>query len=297
LVYGSGRNVEIVESSSSQTEEPVKETRQCTLDDEQLQVSNGRWVTYPFPDESLCPPMKDASDGGFRSFIADYTGDMPISCWHREDICQTALVCGEMHCSETINHRWITSLKKETRWYGLWESYDCKYHDITNQEIQACISTKNISKIAVSGASISAILEKYVKQRIRDLQFANDVPESKKVIIDTLKMPHLLWHNNQESYLAELHAMPNITEDVEHYFVTGFYYTSEREPHVQVDRSLLYSQLAWEVLTPKGYKMINGFDVTAAFAFDTAGQFDGLHIIGPPIRSIITKLFHHLCLG
>ena len=129
LVYGSRRNVEIVKSRSGQTEEPVKETRQCTLDDEWLQVSNGRWVTYPFPDESLCPPMKDASDGGFRNFIADYTGDMPISCWHWEDTSQTALVCGEMHCKETINHnhRWITSLKKEMGWYGLWESYDCKF--------------------------------------------------------------------------------------------------------------------------------------------------------------------------
>ena len=46
----------------------------------------------------------------------------------------------------------------------------------------------------------------------------------------------------------------------------------EREPHIQVDRSLLFSKIAYDTLTPKGYKMINALDVTAAFAFDTDGQ-------------------------
>lgn len=117
-------------------------------------------------------------------------------------------------------------------------------------------------------------------------------------MLDSLQMPHLIWGKNQEEYLSHLSSLPNVTEDVdvEHYFVTGFYYTSEREPHVQIDRSLAYSQMAWEILLPKGYKMLNAFDVTAAFSFDTAGQFDGLHILGPPIRTIVTKLFHHLCL-
>ena len=79
------------------------------------------------------------------------------------------------------------------------------------------------------------------------------------------------------------------------YWITGFYYTSERELHVVVDRSLQFSRLAWDVLTPKGYRMINALDVTAAFAFDTEGQADGLHIGGPPAKAIVTKFLHHLC--
>ena len=46
----------------------------------------------------------------------------------------------------------------------------------------------------------------------------------------------------------------------------------EREPHIQVDRSLLFSKIAYDTLTPKGCKMINALDVTAAFAYDTDGQ-------------------------
>jgi hypothetical protein len=118
--------------------------------------------------------------------------------------------------------------------------------------------------------------------------------EAKKVILDTLMMPHLLWHDNEETYRAKCSPILMLTSTLS---TTSFWvlYTSEREPHVQVDRSLLYSQLAWEILTPKGYKMINAFDVTEAFAFDTTGQLDGMHVIGPPIQSIITKLFHHIC--
>jgi hypothetical protein len=43
--------------------------------------------------------------------------------------------------------------------------------------------------------------------------------------------------------------------------------------------------------------MINGFDVIAEFVFDTAGQADGMHINGPPIKAIVTKFFHDMCLG
>ena len=71
------------------------------------------------------------------------------------------------------------------------------------------------------------------------------------------------------------------------FVVTGFYYTSEREPHVTVDRSLQYSKLAFDVLSPKGYKMINAFDVTAAFAYDTDGQVSCMVLCRYPI--VITQ--------
>ena len=29
--------------------------------------------------------------------------------------------------------------------------------------------------------------------------------------------------------------------------------------------------------------------------YDTSGQADGMHIIGPPMKAIVTKLFHHMC--
>jgi hypothetical protein len=29
--------------------------------------------------------------------------------------------------------------------------------------------------------------------------------------------------------------------------------------------------------------------------YDVATQFDGMHLIGPPMKLIITKFFHYLC--
>jgi hypothetical protein len=55
------------------------------------------------------------------------------------------------------------------------------------------------------------------------------------------------------------------------------------------------TQLAAEVLTPKGYKMLNALDLSAAWTYDTATQFDGMHIIGPPMKMIISKFFHYIC--
>ena len=181
----------------------------------------------------------------------------------------------------------------------MWEPYDCTYYDITDKELQTCVAEKGISSIDVEGASISGILRAYLSQRLQNITLLNEteVLNSTKVTISTLKMPHLLWGKSSQMSRTDLMNKPDISADSneERYFITGFFYTSEREPHVQVDRSLLYSQMAYDTLTPKGYKMINAFDNTAAFSYDTGGQFDGLHIIGPPIRSIMTKFFHHLC--
>ena len=41
--------------------------------------------------------------------------------------------------------------------------------------------------------------------------------------------------------------------------------------------------------------MIDTFNMSAAFAYDGAAQFDGLHMVGPTIKTLITKLFHHVC--
>lgn len=107
LIFGSGRNVVIV-STTQQIKQPVKPTRQCTLDDEQIQLSNGRWVRYPFPDETFCPPMRPDILPGFRNFIPKYTGDMPISCWHRDDLSKLGILCGERRDALLQNCQSIT---------------------------------------------------------------------------------------------------------------------------------------------------------------------------------------------
>ncbi|KAL7543139.1 hypothetical protein ACHAXR_012435 [Thalassiosira sp. AJA248-18] len=297
LVFGSGQKVSIL---SDTFESIVNVSQSCSLDDEKLDVSNGRWVRYPYPDDAVCLEIvQDTHASGFRGFRPLYRGDRPPRCWHREDLTRLATGCAESGCGYVLNHRWMTDLRRENKWFGMWEPYDCVYDDMGDDLIQQCVDQKQISKIELLGASIKNIVDGYITQKLQNINMTKDVVNgTRKVILDTLKMPHILWHKSINEHRKVLENFPDVTtSENEHYWISGFYYTSEREPHVQVDRSLQYSRMAMDILAPKGYKMINGFDVTAAFSFDTSGQADGLHITGPPIKAIVTKFFHHLCHG
>lgn len=192
--------------------------------------------------------------------------------WHREDMTKLANLCAEPQCQFLVDHRWFTDLKREPRLHSLWEQYHCKYHDLGDTEIQQCVDKKNISKIELKGQSIRNILSSYVSQKLQNIK----MPVGHvTVVLDTLAMPHVLWHKSIEMFKADLEKdFPDLTSDrtKEYFTLTGFYFSSEREPHVQVDRSLQYSRIASELLKPRGYKMINALDVTAAFAFDSDGQ-------------------------
>jgi hypothetical protein len=74
------------------------------------------------------------------------------------------------------------------------------------------------------------------------------------------------------------------------------YISSEREYEARGPIQVLKSQIARDVLEPRqNYRMLNFYDMTAAFTYDTATQGDGMHIIGPPMKMVRTKLFHYVC--
>ena len=122
MVFGSGRKVTIVAAETP----PVEDPRSCTLDDERLDVANGRWVRCPYPDDSVCGTMeKDNTAASFRDFRPVYRGDRPPECWHRDYLTRIATGCAEPGCQWAISHRWVTDLKREVKWFGGWEPHDC----------------------------------------------------------------------------------------------------------------------------------------------------------------------------
>ena len=71
---------------------------QCTLEDEKLDVSNGRWVRYPYPNVTECGELiPEDITGEWRDFRPKYDGDRP-QCWWREDVTKIATICGESGC-------------------------------------------------------------------------------------------------------------------------------------------------------------------------------------------------------
>mmetsp|Transcript_17714 Transcript_17714/g.41353 ORF Transcript_17714/g.41353 Transcript_17714/m.41353 type:complete len:868 (+) Transcript_17714:185-2788(+) len=307
MVHGSGVRVQVGSPPPPGPAPPGEERpegaerRPCTLEDERVSNSfAGRWVQYPFPDDETCSALVQdrKTKADFRDFRAEYLDDEPPLCWHRDDISRHANTCVEPGCQWVLNHRWKTSLRKQDRWYGRWEQYGCNVMDVSTADLQKCVDERRISKIEVRGASIAEILDGYMIQRTHGIKFVKEGGNTLTAILDTLKFPHLLWHNSvarQRSLFEDDAQFPPVPPTVEHYWVSGFYITSEREPHTHVDRSLQFTRLAEEILGERGYRPINVLGPTAAFAYDTDGQADGLHISGPPAKVAVQKFFHHLC--
>ena len=280
---------------------------QCTQDDEvpmsafTTPMDSGRWVRLPW-NMSTCKPMsfdKDPATKALKFVITDHDGENPI-CWHRDDLSKIGHVMAEVRAHLEYHHPWLSKVHEDKKWFAVWKRYNCDYMEFTDKELQKCVNDRHISRIQIEGASIAAILRLYMEQRLRTITLFNTAsdPLAKPldVTLSTLKVPHVLWHDKQSEYSKAIEKMgPTVNEGEEKYFVTGFYYSSEREPFVTVEHAQELSLVMQKELIPRGWKMINGFDVTAALTYDVAGQFDGMHMMGPASKMILTKFFHHLC--
>ena len=277
LIFGSGKRIEIhVDPADQIVNASITsdlQQRACSIEDESF--GNARWVKYPFPNDAICMPLEEEREHkGFRNYLPMYNGtSMRPYCWHRDRIDKCCNQCAEFGCTFVVNHRWVTDLRRSGEWFGRWEHYNCHYKDMGLDEIQQCIDRKNISNIDLRGASVKDILKTYIEQKLKGIKMVQPTSSSREVVLDTLKMPHVIWHQSLMDFEAELDKYQDIdNETSEYYFISGFYYSSEREPFITADRSLQFSDLAQKKLSPKGYKMINAFDATAAFTYDSDSQ-------------------------
>eukprot|EP00592_Proboscia_alata_P016787 CAMPEP_0194396002 /NCGR_PEP_ID=MMETSP0174-20130528/124740_1 /TAXON_ID=216777 /ORGANISM="Proboscia alata, Strain PI-D3" /LENGTH=697 /DNA_ID=CAMNT_0039192007 /DNA_START=97 /DNA_END=2191 /DNA_ORIENTATION=+ len=291
-IYGSGT---ILDVSIDSKPEP---SRRCGKKDELMgDTLQGRWVRAPFPNQTTndCPNIME-SDLNFSSHsnIMKYDGKNP-SCWHRDDLSNVGKKCPEQGCRKFTPSAWKSYLQDETHWYGTWKPFDCSYEENDDVAVQKCVNELKIESITAQGASIANIIKDYLNQRLVGINLVEPSEVSVQVIIDTLKMPHQVWNLPEDKFKDEVYLKPNATKNVHRYFVTGFYFSSEREHNVIAARSEKFSRIAEEILLSKGWKSLNAYDMTAAFTFDTAEQKDGVHIVGPPMKMILVKFFHHLC--
>jgi hypothetical protein len=270
----------------------------CTLLDETFDsnvVATSRWFRLPLPSTSSCPLGATMDKNFSTQFPKGIVDPERPECWHQENMAILGEYCVEMNCGFIHSTMWRSWLHQETQFYGIWTPEFCKYRDLSLKQLQTCVDRRRISQISVVGCSVAGFLSEYVNQRLQGVHFVNS-SETLSVILDTLWITHKLWHDTATIFKTFLNELKPINASYqEHFFISSFFYSSEREPHVLVDRSLQFSRMAYEVLEPKGYKMINAFYPTAAFTYDSAGQLDGLHIAGPPMKAITNKFFHHLC--
>jgi hypothetical protein len=258
----------------------------CTLDHEALDSHDGRWVRSAFPNNTVCPNAMTVDDD-YRSMfdIVQFDATRP-HCWHRDDFHNIGFRCVEMNCA-LITHesKWRSEVHEEKEFYAVWKPYGCDYVEFTDEQLQTCITNKRIAKIETKGASIAGFLGQYLGVRLKNITMYNnsqsDANDGRSIILSTLSLLHKLEVPDDQIVDTLVKERITTSESQEVYWASGFFLSSERCDHCHISRMNVSNHVAHKTVEGFGYKIINAFDMSAAFTYDTATQFDGMHIIGP----------------
>jgi hypothetical protein len=269
----------------------------CTTQSEYPVNHKGRWVRQQWPSETECPIKVNERDPKFSAsfFITRYDTDHPL-CYLREDISVIGGDCMEMNCRFIdVNRIWKSDVHLEKQWYGFWQNYDCRYvYDYSNEEIQQCITERKIYEISGEGRSIWEFLKMYLDQRLDGMIMHKRTAADPGISIQLTTLAML--HHKFDELREIVSKMPLLDRTkTEHYWINSMFLSSEREHEARGPVQILKSTMVQDILGPKNYTLLNFYDLTAAFTYDTATQMDGMHIIGPPMKTILAKLFHHVC--
>ena len=185
---------------------------------------------------------------------------------------------------------------RDPHWMGVWRRYDCDYYEYTDAQLQQCIDTLQISKFETVGISIAAYLREYLTQRVGHLVLYNGTAQGRTATLDTLSLLHRSFLTSSE-FDEWLNLLPNVTDHSNsyRYVVSGYFLSSERETNSHAEVMFEMNKKLSKVLPSKGYAFLNAYDLSAAMSYETATQFDGMHLIGPTAKMVLTKFFHHLC--
>jgi hypothetical protein len=270
----------------------------CTLDMEFPERHYGRWVRQPWPNTTICPRNMEYDHDHSQQFVIMKHDPQHPQCYHRDDLSIVGHNCIEMNCQFiTQESKWMrSSLHLEKKWYGTFELYGCRYYyDYTDDELQTCIDERKIYAFGGSGASIWQFLGQYLNQRTSHLTMYNNSKDEDglEIHLSSLALTHIPIHTLRDRLMNEHPVLD--PKKMEFYWINSLFMSSEREQEARGMVQEMKSEMVQEVLGPRNYRMLNLYDMTKAFTYDTATQMDGFHIIGPPMKMVISKLFHYVC--
>lgn len=206
----------------------------CTLSNEMVgetNASHGRWVREAWPNASSCPAPYEMAELKVKSFpLTKFDGPYP-HCWHRDDLSKIGTNCIEMNCRliEKFSE-WHSHLHSETTFAGVWRPYDCNYLEFTTAQLQKCVTRKKIVEFKTLGASVAEFIGEVVKHRLDTVEmFQADTEDESTltVVFDTLALLHRNGPDGSlEDLVSDLAVAP---ANEEHYWVSGYFLSSERE--------------------------------------------------------------------
>ena len=166
---------------------------------------------------------------------------------------------------------------------GVWRRYDCDYVEFTNEELQQCVTAKKITGFKTQGKSIAEFLSHYVKQRTDPLQMYTG-KDGKRVTLTTMAILHKS-SLTRDVLIQDLQKTPNVSHDKDIVYLTsGYFLSSQRDVYAHSGTMKEANEKMKEILVPKGYRYINAYDLSTAMSYETATQFDGMHLIGPTCK-------------
>jgi hypothetical protein len=232
-VYSGAAHSTFAVAKKESAEPMAMAIEKCTIAHEQLgEPSRGRWVREPWPNETACPtPFAVVMAPNKNLPMTEFDDDYP-HCWHREDLTKIGSKCIEMNCDNIDKaSQWNSSLHKEQQFMGVWRPYACLYHEFTTEQLQECVTKRKIVRFKKKGASIATFMDQFVQKRLTNVTLYDDSnatdPEARTVVFDTLSLLH---KNGPDGSMEEaVMKLPVAPENEEHYFITGFFLSSERE--------------------------------------------------------------------
>ena len=251
-------------------------------------VNHGRWVLQP---NLNCSMELDHSQSKFPMYVHKHTE--PEDCWIHDRLIGNS--CEHGCTRNPKSNLWKSNLTKEIFTY-VWKPYDCNLLLYTDEMLARCFQQNGYSKPTVIGDSVAEFFREYLNKRFDSIDTA--IYGNKTVTLNNFQMMHMIWLKSYSEWDTLLQHRNDFTlkKDAIGIWLNGPFLSSEREMHVTHGRMSKFVDMARPVLVNRyGWKEVDWRNVSMAVSYESATQYDGLHVVGSAMKTAFHLAMHALC--
>ena len=264
-------------------------------------VSHGRWVRSA--TDLNCSMKLVQPTVAFPQYV--HNESQPEACWVHDKLIGN--LCLDGCARNPKSNLWKSSLAAEDYFTYTWHPYSCHLPLYSDGMIKTCFQRYNYSMPQIKGDSVPHFFSLYVANRLDGLtREENDtnvtIFGNKRVVIHNFMLLHHIWHDSNEQFQALLsgwsaNGFPEeASEDGgENFWLNGPFLSSERQTHVTHGRLVALTDMARPALVARGWKELDWVNVSMALSYESATQYDGLHVVGNAMKMLFHMLMHALC--
>ena len=265
-------------------------------------VNYGRWVQSS--PTMNCTMVVETPQVYFPGFV--HLSYQPEECWIHDRLignkCEKG--CGR----NPIPNLWKSPLQEPSDMFKyVWKPYRCHLPLYTDEMLTQCIKSKGLEQPKVIGDSVMKFFSYYIDHRFdklyKDYSTGTAIAKQWNVTTSNFQMLHRLWWDSNEVMNQTVHKWesklfpPGIdsTKDTKGIYLHGPFLTSEREIHVTPGRMDQLGKIWSPVIAKHGVLQIDWRNVSMALSHEMATQYDGLHVVGSPMKMLFHMVAHHIC--